>query len=38
MRRLWGLLKAWHATALNEHMAKHRTQYGSGAATTRRPT
>jgi hypothetical protein len=38
MTRLWSLLKAWHKAALNEHMAKHRTQHGSGAVTTKRPT
>jgi hypothetical protein len=38
MRRLWGLLKAWHTAALGEYMAKHRTQHESGAVTTKRPT
>jgi hypothetical protein len=36
MRRFWGLLKAWHKAALTEYMTKHRTQYGSGAVTTKR--
>jgi hypothetical protein len=39
MRRIWGLLKAWHAAALNDYMTAHpKHQHGTGAVTTKRPT